>query len=260
MASTVRTATSAKSDIVDVSRRSQNSDFNWDAFDAGAYREHNYRTLRDDDQQIIGKVRDFFAETGLTGARGLDVGAGANLYPALSMLPFCRRVDLREFAASNLAWLTGQVPAFDNSWYSFWAEFAKNRAYAEVKDPRAQLARIAKIGQGSIFNLPRKTWDMGTMFFVACSISTDIEEFRRAVRGFVKALKPGAPFAAAFMVQSEGYYVGQSWFPAVRIDAAEIDASLASVAYSVRIDPIDTGEPLRDGYGGMSLATGRASA
>jgi hypothetical protein len=247
-------------DIVIKPRRLLNSQANWDAFDSRAYRDHNYRTLRDDDQQIIIKVRDFFAGTGVVDGRGFDVGTGSNLYPAMSMLPFCSQIDLHEYAPDNLAWLREELPAYDTAWDPFWAEFAANPVYARITDPRHELASATGASpiQASIFDLPSRTWDMGTMFFVACSISTDMHEFNRAVASFVGALKPGAPFATAFMIDSEGYFVGDSWFPAVRVSMEAIEKRFATLARGVQLHEIQTSEPLRDGYGGMCLVTGRA--
>ena len=235
-----------------------NSQANWDAFDSQAYHDHNYRTLRDDDQQIIVTVRDFFAGSGVVHGLGFDVGTGSNLYPAMSMLPFCDQIVLHEYGADNLAWLRDELPSFDHNWDQFWSQYAENAVYAAVPDPRVALATRATIEPASIFNLRQRAWDMGTMFFVACSISTDIEEFNRAVGCFVGALKPGAPFAAAFMIDSQGYYVGDNWFPAVKVSVDAIRNSLAGRAQDVELHDIQTNEPLRPGYGGMCLATGRA--
>lgn len=235
-----------------------NEAFDWDRFDSGAYFDHNYRALRDDDREIIQVVRDFFAGAGIgPHAYGVDVGSGTNLYPALAMLPFCDRIDLREFSASNVEWLRREVAGFSTNWDEFWQVCAESPRYAEVTDPRAELARRATVEQANVFLLPAARWDIGTMFFVACSLSTDPAEFRRALHRFVAALKPGAPFALGFMAKSEGYFVGSDWFPAVAIDAATVRDCLASVAYDVRVHPIDIGDPLRDGYGGMLVATGR---
>jgi hypothetical protein len=239
-----------------------NSDVDWDSFDPEAYRNHNYLTLRDDDHQIMVKIGEFFADAKLAGARGVDVGAGSNLYPSLAMLPFCRRLDLWEFSTPNVAWLNEQVGRFDNKWDEFWAVYQKNPAYAAVADPRATLAAVASVQKSNLFRLPQRTWDLGTMFFVACSLSTDIEEFYQATRCFVRSLKRGAPFAAAFMEGSDGYPVGDEHFPAVGIRTQEVAESLASVAYDdVVIERITSGDdPLRDGYsGGMILAMGRAA-
>ena len=51
------------------------------------------------------------------------------------------------------------------------------------------------------------------MFFVAESITEDPAEFHAALARFVGALKPGAPFAAAFMAGSDGYPVAGTRFP-----------------------------------------------
>lgn len=238
---------------------SLNSDYDWDAFDSGWYSDHNYATLRFDDRQIVEVIRDFFASAGVIDGRGVDVGPGANLYPSLAMLPFCRRLDLLEYSASNVVWLKGQVAGFDEGWENFWAVYRENPAYAALADPNAALAQAAEVRQASVFELPKREWDMGTMFFVACSLSTEIAEFRRAVRCFVESLKPGGPFAAAFMVKSTGYKVGETWFPAVPIDPVEAARSLESIAYNVRVHEIETDSPLRDGYEGMILATGWAA-
>jgi hypothetical protein len=96
------------------------------------------------------------------------------------------------------------------------------------------------------------------MFFVSCSLSNHLGEFRRSMKRFLGALRPGAPFAAAFMVQSRGYPVGSIEFPAVPIGADEISRSLAFVAYDMH--EIHTDDPLRSGYDGMLLAVGKAGA
>jgi NNMT/PNMT/TEMT family len=239
-----------------------NSDVDWDTFDPEAYRNHNYLTLRDDDHQIMVKIRDFFAAAEVTNARGVDVGAGANLYPSLAMLPFCRTLDLREFSAPNVAWLARQIERFDDKWDAFWSVYQENPAYALMGDPRGRLAQIASVRQFDLFKLPERRWELGTMFFVACSLSSDIQEFHRATHRFVRSLKPGSPFAAAFMEGSDGYPVGDARFPAVGIRAQDVAESLASVAYDdVVITRITSGDdPLRDGYsGGMILAMGRAA-
>ena len=87
-----------------------NDQVDWDEFDPDAYLTKNYWSLRDDDRMIMTVVRDFFASTASVGpARALDVGSGTNLYPALAMLPFCERLDLVEFSASNVAWLKREI-------------------------------------------------------------------------------------------------------------------------------------------------------
>jgi hypothetical protein len=236
-----------------------NSHFNWDLFDPEVYRDHNYQSVRDDDQRIVRTIRNFFAQAGVENGRGIDVGPGPNLYPSLAMLPFCESLDLWEFSTSNVDWLNKQIQDYDPNWDKFWTLYQECRPYRQLVDPRGKLHRITTVHQASIFDLPAASWDLGTMFFVACSISADIAEFEKAVHCFVRSLKRHAPFAAAFMAQSDGYPVGDAWFPAVAVGRAEVEQCLEVVARYVHVEEIKTSSPLREGVG-MIVATGRAAS
>lgn len=236
-----------------------NSDFPWDEFDSNWYFDHNYKTLRDDDRQIAELVRDFFAALDLPSHKyGIDVGAGVNLYPALMMLPFCDEITLYEYAASNVTWLENEVRSYRPSWDPWWNLLIKKPRYKSVDSPRAKLAAAAHVERGSVFDLPESRWDIGTMFFVAESISFVLSEFHTALGSFVRSLRPGAPFAAAFMENSLGYDVGGRRFPAVAIAKDDIESYLADEAEDLKIHRLGkTSDPLRDGYDGMILAVGR---
>jgi hypothetical protein len=96
------------------------------------------------------------------------------------------------------------------------------------------------------------------MFFVAESFSTTLTEFRAALGSFVTSLRTGAPVAVAFMADSLGYNVGTHHFPAVAITANDVKNHLEADAEDLEVHQIDlTEKPLRDGYGGMILATGK---
>jgi hypothetical protein len=238
----------------------RNREIDWDTFDPHAYAEHNYRHLRDDDRQIVALMRDFFARAALPpDALGLDVGSGTNLYPALAMLPFCGHVDLIEYSAPNIQWLAGRRrrhARFDRSWDPYWRLFGEHPVYSpyvRVHNPLAEFRRKASVRQGSVFDLERRAWDIGTMFFVACSLSADSREFYHAVRCFLEALKPGAPFAAAFMTGSAGYEINGRRFPAVPVDEQMIKTAVHELAPACDISPIIS--DLRPGVG-MVLATG----
>jgi hypothetical protein len=239
-----------------------NSDFPWDDFDSQWYYDHNYKVLRDDDRQILETVRDFFAKTYLTSpechGHGLDVGSGTNLYPALSMLPFCDKITLCEYSASNVSWLEDEIQGNLPSWGSFWNLLARKSPYSSIASPWKMLANKTHVEKGSIFDLPKSAWDIGTMFFAAESISSEPAEFEAAMDSFVQSLRSGAPFAAAFMEGSRGYDVGTYWFPAVDVSVNDIEGSLRGKAKDVRTYRIGlTDKPLRAGYGGMILATGK---
>ncbi len=255
-----------------------NSQAPWDSFDSLAYYKHNYRTLREDDRQILAAVRDHFGahfeRRRGRALRGLDVGAGTNLYPALAMLPWCAEITLFERAAGNVAWLRNEVggneagggngTGYGENWDEFWRVLAVHPSYRELDDPRGALRAAARVQQGDLFtDLPEQPFDIGTMFFVAESLSTAHEEFEGAVDKFARALRPGAPFAVAFMENSIGYEVGELVFPACKIVTNDVLESLlrhAADDLTVRRFEVPAAERLRDGYTGMLLALGRLKA
>jgi hypothetical protein len=235
-----------------------NAEQPWDDFDTLSYLDHNYRKLRDDDQHILRLLRDFFGGQPLRDGRGIDVGAGANLYPAMSVLPLCADVTLWEKSANNVEWLQRQVMGYEPSWDQFWRELAEHPRYAALTNPRLTLADRVHVRRGDVFQLPTSVWDVGTMFFVAESISALRSEFEASLHAFLHGLRAGSPFAAAFMENSHGYTVGFRHFPAVAVGVDDVADSLAGVAHNVDIQRIGTDDPLREGYDGMILAVGVA--
>jgi len=235
-----------------------NADIEWDRFDSEAYFDHNYGHLRNDDRTIIKIVGDFFvrATKGAMVGDAIDVGAGTNLYPALTMLPYSSHVTLLERAHTNRLWLLRELDGPRKSWLDFWYEAAHGRSpYDPISDPLDVLHQRAKAVRGNVFALEEERYDIGTMFFVAESITTRTSEFRRAVRQFVRSLRKGAPFAAAFMRNSSGYYVGGQRFPACSIEEKDLVVALAPVARNVHISVVES-DDLREGYCGMMVATG----
>lgn len=241
----------------------KNSDFVWDQFDSQAYFSTNYTQLRHDDLEIIGLIRDFLiAEDLPENSSGVDVGSGTNLYPALAMVPWCSKITLWEYSSSNVKWLRHQVKSYDESWDDFWETLTKtNDMYPKIHDPRRELAKRAEVHRGSIFELPAEEWDIGTMFFVAESLTEQMDEFRLAVRCFLRSLKPNGVFVAAFMEQSVGYEVGSHTFPAVSISRNDVEDTLSGLVDGSEIHRVEAGtKALRPGYSGMLLAMGRRSS
>ncbi|MEV4705792.1 SCO2525 family SAM-dependent methyltransferase [Actinoplanes sp. NPDC049316] len=238
-----------------------NADCDWDHFDSASYFEHNYSTARQADIEIARIIARHFAETCRvypTGGRAIDAGAGANLYPALAMLPFAEDVLLSERAESNRLWLKDQIEHPAPSWTDFWRVISGGRkTYEDVSDFRQALRRRAHVEEGDVFALPTAEYNLGTMFFVAESITTMNKEFRRAITSFVGSLKVKAPFAAAFMKDSSGYRVGGRDYPACPVDESDIRRSFAEIAHDVKLETIEDTE-VRSGYAGMIVVTGRA--
>lgn len=236
-----------------------NAGVEWDDFDSDAYFDHNYGTLRDDDAQIIEIIASFFAANLPSRSIGhaIDVGSGTNLYPALTMLPYASEVTLYERAFTNREWLSHSLEQPQESWQQFWRKIASGRSqYDRITRPLEVLADRARVAKGNVFDLKPNQYNLGTMFFVAESITTRDDEFRRATRLFVDSLVPNAPFAAAFMRDSSGYYVGKKRFPACSVSEDDVSEALATVARRVEITTVDSYD-LREGYGGMMVATGR---
>ena len=116
--------------------------------------------------------------------RGVDVGAGANLYPALSMLPWCEKILLLEYAPLNIEYLKRQIgpQGFGVEWDAFWDVLREAPGYRAV-EPRSRVSEIVRVERANLFDLDgRQRWELGTMFFVADSMSECPEEFRALYR------------------------------------------------------------------------------
>jgi hypothetical protein len=251
-----------------------NHDVDWKTFESEAYWDHNYRHLRKDDQKIINTVAAHFSDhfaarrRDVGAMRGVDVGSGANLYPALSMLPWCSKITLTDLAITNCTWLEAAIHSVhlkdgrdEWTWQPFWDEFRDYPGYELVTDPQAALADRARLEvlQASVMDLPERNWDIGTMFFVADSMTSYPNEFEDATACFMRSLLPGSPFAAAFMDSSLGYVVADQTFPAVReVNSARVKKVLAHFSGDAQVNKIGVPpmDALREGYDGMIVAVG----
>jgi hypothetical protein len=247
-----------------------NADPDWNAFPSDEYWRRNYQRMQAEDQEIIHRVGHFFIKAFNNcdpARRAIDVGTGTNLYPALLMLPWAERILLTDHSASNVRWLRHHVMEHDDTpwaWQPFWREVHELEGYNRVGDPRRRLWQTcagepgyAGIERRSVFELPRAQWQLGTMFFVAESITEEPEEFRAAIAGFVGALQPNSPFAAAFMADSHGYVVDRTSFPALRISPDDVMERFKALGVSeLTVDLLQTGFRVRKGYEGMIVATG----
>lgn len=247
-----------------------NSSFAWDHFDTEAYLKHNYENVLDDDLGIMEFVRSYFAKKlefcfGDLALRGIDVGTGPNIYPALTMLPYCEDITLFEYSRSNVDWLTAQCrdswPSWKNVWQSFWERLC-GREYAKFEgcEPQGELTRRTRIVQGSVFELPGADglYDIGTMFFVAELISARVDEFRKAIGHFLDTLRTGAVFAIALMEHSTGYDVAGVPFPSVNIAKKDVMSALCLRVADVQVKRFpDSSHKLRTGYTGMIIVCGQ---
>lgn len=237
----------------------------WSDFDADEYWRFNYKTVLPEDAEIIECASKFMIEACGAGSpykEAVDVGAGANLYPSLLMLPWAEHLVCTEYgkASSNVSWLRENLADTPGEWpwQPFWDLVADLPCYRTISDPRRRLAAVHEVKAVSIFDLPPRTWDLGSMFFVADGMTTDKEEFKMAVGAFLDSLKPRSPFLMAFMEGSVGYDVHGVRFPAVRVTPRSLDELLAELPVTgtsvLRTD--NSIQRLRLGYDAMLLVTG----
>ncbi len=241
----------------------RNDTVQWSDFDAHEYWKINYASVLPEDAEIIQGASKFLLDACGEPARlkqAVDVGAGTNLYPALLMLPWAKRIDFTEYASPNIDWLSENLADTPGEWrwQPFWDLVAGLPCYRTVTDPRRALAAAHEVRTLSIFDLPRRTWELGSMFFVADGITTDQAEFEVAVRAFLDALLPGSPFLMAFMEGSTGYDVNGQRFPSVKVTPRSLDELLAQLPVTgtsvLRTD--NSVRRLRPGYDAMLLVTG----
>ena len=249
--------------MVDRERGVPNDAPAWSDFDADVYWQNNYVSVLPEDAEIIRCASKFLIEACGERApymRAVDVGAGANLYPGLLMLPWAEQIVFTEYASPNINWLGENLADTPGKWHwqPFWDLMAGLPCYRAIGHPRQRLAAVHEIRTVSIFDLPPRAWDLGSMFFVADGMTTDEVEFKRAVRSFLAALVPGSPFMMAFMENSPGYDVSGITFPAVKVTPASLDALLSDLPVTdtsvLRTD--NSIQRARVGYDAMLLVTG----
>jgi hypothetical protein len=239
----------------------------WSDFHADQYWQLNFAEVLPEDAEIIEYASKFLITACETSGRfktAVDVGAGTNLYPGLLMLPWAERIVFTEYAPDNIRWLSKNLAdaAGKWEWQPFWDLVAYQPCYQDIEDPQRRLAAAHEVRALSIFDLPRRTWDLGSMFFVADGLTEDQEEFEVAVRTFLGSLVPGSPFLMAFMEGSTGYEVDGVRFPSVRLTHASLEALLARlpVTGTSVLRTNSSIRQLRPGYDAMLLVTGWVTA
>lgn len=96
-------------------------------------------------------------------------------------------ITLTDVSPANLAWLGAAAAGIGADdvrgrwvWQPFWSEYARYVGYQQVADPRAQLAARHEVRQLDVLQLEPAGWDLGTMFFVAESMTECPVEFSEA--------------------------------------------------------------------------------
>jgi hypothetical protein len=247
-------------------------------------RENASVQVRDDDARIILAIcchfKKHFLEHPQTESYpiGVDMGAGSNLYPAMTMMPLTAEIVLTDTSVlidtsqSNLDWLKSEIrlmrsgdrealerwePYWDRTWEAGHPWLNTTLAWTMAKTAlNTSRADLLSLGMEQAF-------DLGTMCFVAETMTSSRAEFAAAVCSFLRSLRPGAPYAIACLAESTGYAVGGVDYPAVSVTADDLFATLSECQYigrevvHVQVIPVPEGGPLREGHRGMLLALGR---
>jgi nucleoside phosphorylase len=185
------------------------TDVPWDDFNPqehlrGHYPLRNYTAL---DTEILTRIRVHFSEHFraqiVRPIAGINVGVGTDISPALLMLPWCDEITLLENSEENAEYLVSQLNGYDAIWDQVWDILHQEEAYSHLPDARAHFSQVVKIERGNLFNLRSSTerWDIGTLFLGTDPATTPLNfhDFLYGVEGFMRALRPGAPFAAVIM-------------------------------------------------------------
>jgi hypothetical protein len=267
----------------------------WDQFDPIEYVRRNYGLILPEDRKIIkfviGQLKRYGITPGVNLHRVADIGAGPNFYPSMIMAPLLDQrggiIDLIEYAQPNRDFLDKLMglsdPIYRNQTrygdqqvihtHEPWHQFSLliHGCYkTSAVNPFRKARESARVIEGSIYQLSTYErsfqYDLVSSYFVAESITADLEECMGAIYSVVHAARPdGGVFVIAFMLGSEGYPAGVGTnFPAVSLtvkDLRKIFSSMSGIDYKVVSITSKEDEPkARDGYHGMAVAIGRRQA
>jgi hypothetical protein len=239
----------------------RNRDVDWDAWPVEDYLSENYREIHPSDLAVIDHHSRFYREFAAEGfARSLEFGAGPNLYPLMLAAAVSRHIDAVEPSAASVAYLTRQLGTGpDPSWDGFYRECRARRP--DLPTSLHLAMRRVEVKRGTAADVERDAYDLGSMHFVAESVTEERDEFRALCARFVGSVRPGAPVVAAFMENMGRYGLGDgSRWPGYPVDMDRVADAFAGTTEDLVLSRIDADETLPDyGYTGMVLLTGRRS-
>ncbi len=237
----------------------RNRDADWDAWPVADYLAENYRRLHRADEAVIDHHSAVYARIPPDSLdRTLECGAGPNLYPLALAAAASRLVHAVEPSAASVAYLRRQLrDGPDPSWEPFYAR-CRLRNPALPPSLAQALSRV-RVTRADAFALPEGRYALGSMNFVAESVTEDREEFAAFCRAFARAVRPGGHLVASFMENMGRYSIagGRDW-PGVPVDAERVAEVFARHTTDLEVRRIDADPDLPDwGYTGMVLLSAR---
>ena len=232
--------------------------------DPEIYFAHYYEEPHPDDDVVLRIACEAIRESRPAGLLDcLDVGTGANLYPLFAALPRAARLTAWEYAKPNVDWLKKELAGggMRPQWRHFWQVvkgcYPSNAGL--TTDPIAALRTRTTIHQGSIFDLPERSFDVATMFFCAEAVSDKKAEFDRACRCFARSVRAGGTLVAAFLLNSKSYVLGERRYAVMTLSEESLVQTFSTLATGLKLQKIGLVEKeVRSGYTGMALLTGES--
>lgn len=237
----------------------RNRDAAWDAWPVADYLAENYRRLHAADIAVIEHHSAVYRKLPSDGVdRALELGAGPNLYPLMLAAAAARHIDAVDPSAAGLAYLRDQLAhGADPAWEPFYACCRTNNPTLPARLANA-LSRVEVVA-GDASGLPESAYGLGSMNFVAESVTEDPAEFAAICRAFVHAVRPGAPLVASFMENMGRYRIadGPMW-PGYPVTRDTVHDVFADETVDLVVSRIDADPELPEwGYTGMVLMSAR---
>lgn len=233
--------------------------------DPDSYFAHYYQEPHPDDDLVLKLTCEALRAAEPAGPLDcLDVGTGANLYPLFAALPRASSLTAWEYAAPNIAWLADELSrdGMRPQWRHFWDVVTESYGGEGFlpEDPIAALKARTTLTQGSIFDLPERSWDAATMFFCAEAVSDQQADFDRACARFARSVRSGGTLVAAFLLNSRGYELDGRRYRVMNLSEDSLRATFADLATGLTLRKIGiVDKEVRSGYTGMALLTARSA-
>jgi hypothetical protein len=197
-------------------------------------------------------------------------GVGPTLHHVFLAAPHVSEIHLGDYLPENLrelqSWIDRDPDAHD------WRAFVRYTLECEgIESPtddqigtREELtrARITRLVQVDARQPPPAGARYATVVSAYCadSATADRDSWATYMRHIAAYVRPGGLFLTAALRRSEGYRVGERWFPSANVDEHDLRALLAAECERATVETRELVEHESQGYAGILLASARRAA
>ncbi len=226
----------------------------WNGFPTTTYLTNNYGVLHEEDMRIMQLTADFYKSINPIDSV-IDVGTGPNLYPALTLLPFAKKITLTDISESNLKFLREQTVSPSHIWSQYWRMLMKHdRAYRSGLYP--QKLQTVAVRKHNILTATSRRYTLATSHFCLEAISNQIDVFMNACKRFTELVHPDGYLVAVFMENSTHYFVDGVRYPTITVNQTLLLQIFGRLTKNINIVRIPRSKkPIRSGYSGILLLT-----